>query len=73
MPRAPFAFMSRTQRRASSGRVIGLSGRKNTYGKMRGAVISFASLRFASLAHHSMPLSQPGSRIVVTPWPIHSL
>jgi hypothetical protein len=65
--------MSRTQRLPSSGRVIGLSWRKNTYGKIRGAVISLRVLRRASLAHHSMPLSHPGSRTVVIPWPIHSL
>jgi hypothetical protein len=67
MPTAPFAFMSRTQRRPSSGLVIGVSGVKNTYGKMRGAVISLRSLRFSSLTHHSTPLPQPGSRIVVMP------
>ena len=46
---------------------IGVSGVKNTYGKMRGAVISLRSLRFSSLTHHSTPLPQPGSRIVVMP------
>lgn len=49
------------------------SGRRNANGTMRGAVISLRSLRRDSLAHHSTPLPQPGSRMVVMPWPIQSL
>ena len=75
MPVAPFSLMKRTQARASSGVVTGLSQNapKAMYGSMRGAVMALAALLRACSTVQSMPLPLEGSRMVVMPWPIHSL
>lgn len=80
MPSAPFLALARTHSRAASGVVISSLERSpvkllpnQVYASIRGAVISFLLLFSFWSSTQSMPFPEPGSQMVVIPWPIQSL